>query len=166
MDTGSSSSGCTFWTTCLWHSLLQTFGYESAVSPEQNMKNQWAVIQGASSEYTYRERIGPEAVDELHNTHETQVLDALQRIAHVGFFNINGMTSHLDAHKYMVHLYAVPIQEGCVAKYPGSEFLKKFTLRVRFGTKQKFREFVNDELKISLDELETRLRNAGFEIKK
>ena len=163
MDTGSS---CTFWTTCMWQGFLKTIGYESSLAPEQDIKNQWAVVQGASSEYTYRERIGPDAVKDFQKTHETQVLDALHRIVRIQFLNTLGIASHLDAHKYMVHLYAVPVQESCVAKYPGSEFLKKFALRVRFDTKQKFREFVNDELKISLDELEARLRNAGFEIKK
>lgn len=163
----AGGSGCGFWASCLWQGFLQTLGCAPTVDPATDMTNQWAIVAQASSEYTYRERIGQSAVDDMQKSYGPNVLGAMQRLCKSHYMTVHGIISHMDGQKYMVHVYCDDkIAEGHIAKLPGSEFLKKFAIRIFFGTKQKFREFVNDQLKMSMEQLDTNLRNAGFEIKK
>ena len=163
MDQGSPSQ-CKFWLTCFWNGFLETIAWttSSDTDPASDMTAQWAIIAGASSEYAYRKQMGKDAIDDLTNTHETKVLAAIEKLIRVHLMTIKSIESHLNSHKYLTHMYAVPVREGYVAKMPGSEFLKKYAIHIFFGTKPEFSAFIGQEKE---DEQETQLRNAGFEVK-
>ena len=159
-------SSCQLWSSCLWQGFLGSLGIEQPVDDATDLKNQWAVIARASGEASYRSGVGGGNVDEMYPTYSNQVLEAIRIMTTRHTMTLAGIVSHMSVQRYhLVHIYCVPVELGNVATFPGSEYGKKYALRVFFGSRQSFRQYVNDELKISEADLETRMYSAGFETK-
>ena len=67
---------------------------------------------------------------------------------------LKSIKSHLDGNKYLVHMYALPVESGMEAMLPDSEFMKKFVIRIFFGSKVELRTFISDTLGVSTSEME------------
>jgi hypothetical protein len=130
----------------------------------QDLKQQWAIIQQASSEVAYRESLNDDtAMEQMHKDYNEKVMNAVYTLCKEHYMTVMAIASHMQTMKHNVHLYSVSIdanEEG--ARLPGSEFGRRYKVLVYFGNRLKFKAFVQEQLKLTMEELDQRLSNSGF----